>query len=868
MSIGDDQDRPTSETVYLELSEGQSHKFYEVTVIGTLVTIRYGRIGTVGQSSNSTYATPEKAQAEATKKVNEKLRKGYTRIEAEGDRSTSSAQLLADAIQPVVPSPDTRHYWIYKDGWFVADRQGRWAEVNEETRRLGQPWWFRETTRTEEYVEMYDDSRRVTVRLTATAMLVRWDRAESDASWEEYHKGQWQEHNRGEISSRSISVADLPVGRSGRRVLQTPLERSLVAVELTTTCTIPTFTINLRISSNIAYHFDIRAQQRQIVQNTCINGSWGSEERLPIPVEFTSGQPFTLRIAVEETLVVYLNGQVLSRYVHRLPASQINVIEVTYPPDNLQLQAMQVLEQTDVELAVPVDTLPAAAPEAPALSPAPTRPSPPLPIVDPAIRPPSIELLNQATHRQSLPPSVTRNHLRSVRYPLGFVLRELKYCYLSIPLARSLVCFELVGTMTNPAAGHLSLRLAANKDIAWSGDIHPGQGQIVQSSSVGNESSPQEQINLPGPIASGQLVHFVLTLTKGNIVFYLNNHPFAYNPQLRPSAPPDTLHLNYDATAFNLQLVRVLEPLTAENLVMRSTPAIAPPPPPPEPHPSSTAAQPLAAQPNQPEMPQWLRDLPPQFEPLRPFLEAKLQTYIKVQAGERVQWLNAAWETDPLEPWRSKIGGYPYLPKGTAYPTDRTNGKMMLFLMQINCADLPIIDGLSLPRQGILQFYSGLNVPMCELSPEQHRILYFPEVSQDRNDLITDFSLLAEFAHWQEWYHEIYPLTFATQQDVFFVDRRGYISTFDVPEELEDLCDEFHAWWDEQGDSEISDRRENKLGGEVEPNAWETVEQAQGALLLELNHPDACDDYFYFFIEASDLANLDFGKVESYFRRD
>lgn len=103
MSIGDDQDRPTSETVYLELSEGQSHKFYEVTVIGTLVTIRYGRIGTVGQSSNSTYATPEKAQAEATKKVNEKLRKGYTRIDAAGDRSTSSAQLLADAIQTVVP---------------------------------------------------------------------------------------------------------------------------------------------------------------------------------------------------------------------------------------------------------------------------------------------------------------------------------------------------------------------------------------------------------------------------------------------------------------------------------------------------------------------------------------------------------------------------------------------------------------------------------------------------------------------------------------------------------------------------------------------------------------------------------------------
>ena len=42
-------------------------------------------------------------------------------------------------------------------------------------------------------------------------------------------------------------------------------------------------------------------------------------------------------------------------------------------------------------------------------------------------------------------------------------------------------------------------------------------------------------------------------------------------------------------------------------------------------------------------------------------------------------------------------------------------------------------------RQEILQSYSGLDVPMCEVSPEQHRIPYFPEVSPDRNNLISDF---------------------------------------------------------------------------------------------------------------------------------
>ncbi len=64
---------------YLELSEdtGSAHKFYEVTVNNTDVTIRFGRIGDAGQSKTTKYPTAAKATAEATKKLNEKRRKGY-----------------------------------------------------------------------------------------------------------------------------------------------------------------------------------------------------------------------------------------------------------------------------------------------------------------------------------------------------------------------------------------------------------------------------------------------------------------------------------------------------------------------------------------------------------------------------------------------------------------------------------------------------------------------------------------------------------------------------------------------------------------------------------------------------------------------
>jgi predicted DNA-binding WGR domain protein len=66
-------------TTYLELSQegGGAHKFYEVTVDGTVVSVRYGRIGADGQTTVSSFATEEKARAAAAKKVGEKVRKGY-----------------------------------------------------------------------------------------------------------------------------------------------------------------------------------------------------------------------------------------------------------------------------------------------------------------------------------------------------------------------------------------------------------------------------------------------------------------------------------------------------------------------------------------------------------------------------------------------------------------------------------------------------------------------------------------------------------------------------------------------------------------------------------------------------------------------
>ncbi|MGK5628713.1 WGR domain-containing protein [Streptomyces sp. URMC 123] len=100
----------TSRT-YLELSEdgGGAHKFYEVVVDDTVVSIRYGRIGAPGQTQTSSFPTAAKARAVADKKVAEKVRKGYAPA-VPGQRTArpvtrrqvTSAPSTARAVAPVL----------------------------------------------------------------------------------------------------------------------------------------------------------------------------------------------------------------------------------------------------------------------------------------------------------------------------------------------------------------------------------------------------------------------------------------------------------------------------------------------------------------------------------------------------------------------------------------------------------------------------------------------------------------------------------------------------------------------------------------------------------------------------------------------
>ena len=66
---------------YFELSDDKSSKFWEVSVDGVNVIVRYGRIGTTGQTRKKTFGDAAAAQSNADTLAEQKTRKGYTETE-------------------------------------------------------------------------------------------------------------------------------------------------------------------------------------------------------------------------------------------------------------------------------------------------------------------------------------------------------------------------------------------------------------------------------------------------------------------------------------------------------------------------------------------------------------------------------------------------------------------------------------------------------------------------------------------------------------------------------------------------------------------------------------------------------------------
>ena len=70
----------TTTTRRFEFSEGSSNKFWEITVNDVKVTVRYGRIGSQGQTNVKSFPDTAAANKHADSLINQKLGKGYTEV--------------------------------------------------------------------------------------------------------------------------------------------------------------------------------------------------------------------------------------------------------------------------------------------------------------------------------------------------------------------------------------------------------------------------------------------------------------------------------------------------------------------------------------------------------------------------------------------------------------------------------------------------------------------------------------------------------------------------------------------------------------------------------------------------------------------
>jgi uncharacterized protein (TIGR02996 family) len=110
-----------------EYKDAKSHKFWEIDLDGDAFTVRYGKFGTSGQVQTKTFASSDKAEAEAEKLIKSKTKKGYVELEVDAKAQANAQAVTAQsgARNPaleaaIVDAPTDIGAWqVYAD-WLQA----------------------------------------------------------------------------------------------------------------------------------------------------------------------------------------------------------------------------------------------------------------------------------------------------------------------------------------------------------------------------------------------------------------------------------------------------------------------------------------------------------------------------------------------------------------------------------------------------------------------------------------------------------------------------------------------------------------------------------------------------------------------------
>ncbi len=153
-------------------------------------------------------------------------------------------------------------------------------------------------------------------------------------------------------------------------------------------------------------------------------------------------------------------------------------------------------------------------------------------------------------------------------------------------------------------------------------------------------------------------------------------------------------------------------------------------------------------------------ELPASLEPHREKLFESQTTFIRVLS-------QSLKNTDP---WASKVGGLPYLPKSDIWPT-APDGKELFFLAQVNFAETPTLPPF--PTAGILQFFIsddrllGMDSDFDEQKiQDTFRVRWFPEVMTNEANLEKNSNPLRPYDYLPHHPEESYPLKFELETEI------------------------------------------------------------------------------------------------------
>ncbi|MBN8680824.1 MAG: DUF1963 domain-containing protein [Chitinophagales bacterium] len=251
-------------------------------------------------------------------------------------------------------------------------------------------------------------------------------------------------------------------------------------------------------------------------------------------------------------------------------------------------------------------------------------------------------------------------------------------------------------------------------------------------------------------------------------------------------------------------------------------------------------------------------NLPPTMEPFRDALLQTQLTFNKVVAKP----------ARSTRPWESKVGGMPYLPKSTPWPTG-ADGRPLFFLAQINFADMPALPPF--PQKGIVQFYIndddlyGMDFDNGE-NNDHFKVLFHEDVTENTANLQSKWPE-EDYDEGMLPHHpdESYPLSFVQTQEVAPITDYRFYQHFGA-----NFFRQFgEQEWDVMGAFEKSLRAQgHKVGG----YAYFTQDDPRRSddpmlLLLQLDSDEVMDLMWgdmgvgHFFIREKDLLARDFSRV-------